>query len=161
VRVVHSGVGVSLDELAGRKDVSSENTIKNHELSRLHRKVNQLSDEDQMALWVVLDSLVKRSRVSRVMTETKPLKGPWNRISIRNASSPRVARHADGREAERRAEPAGIDGRAAGAHAGPGCVEEEDFTPETTAGLDRARASLARGDDIPHEEILREFGLKQ
>jgi hypothetical protein len=27
--------------------------------------------------------------------------------------------------------------------------------------LDRARASLARGEGIPHEEILREFGLHQ
>jgi hypothetical protein len=38
-------------------------------------------------------------------------------------------------------------------------VEEEDLTPETAAALDRARASLARGKGIPHEEVLREFGL--
>jgi len=37
-------------------------------------------------------------------------------------------------------------------------VEEEEITPETAAALDRARASLARGEGIPHEEILREFG---
>jgi hypothetical protein len=40
-------------------------------------------------------------------------------------------------------------------------VEEEKITPETAAALDRARASLARGEGIPHEEILREFGLNQ
>ena len=40
-------------------------------------------------------------------------------------------------------------------------VEEEDLTPDTAAALDRARASLARGEGIPHEEVLREFGLKQ
>jgi hypothetical protein len=40
-------------------------------------------------------------------------------------------------------------------------VEEEDLTAETAAALDRARASLAGGEGIPHEEILREFGLKQ
>lgn len=40
-------------------------------------------------------------------------------------------------------------------------VEEEEITPETAAALDRARTSLARGEGIPHEEILREFGLKQ
>jgi len=40
-------------------------------------------------------------------------------------------------------------------------VEEEEITPETAAALDRARASLARGERIPHDEILREFGLKQ
>ena len=40
-------------------------------------------------------------------------------------------------------------------------VEEEEITPQTAAALDRARASLARGEGIPHGEILREFGLKQ
>ncbi|HTS78082.1 MAG TPA: hypothetical protein VMG40_17845 [Bryobacteraceae bacterium] len=40
-------------------------------------------------------------------------------------------------------------------------VEEEDVTPDTATALDRARASLARGEGIPHDEILREFGLKQ
>ena len=38
-------------------------------------------------------------------------------------------------------------------------VEEEEITPETAAALARARASLARGEGIPHEDILREFGL--
>lgn len=38
-------------------------------------------------------------------------------------------------------------------------VEEEEITPETAAALDRARASLARGEGVPHEDILREFGL--
>ena len=40
-------------------------------------------------------------------------------------------------------------------------VEEEEITSETAAALDRARASLARGEGIPREEILREFGLSQ
>jgi hypothetical protein len=38
-------------------------------------------------------------------------------------------------------------------------VEEEEIAPETAEALARARASLARGEGIPHEEILREFGL--
>jgi hypothetical protein len=38
-------------------------------------------------------------------------------------------------------------------------VEEEEITPDTAAALDRARASLARGEGVPHEDILREFGL--
>jgi hypothetical protein len=38
-------------------------------------------------------------------------------------------------------------------------VEDEEITPETAAALDRARASLARGKGIPHEDILRGFGL--
>jgi hypothetical protein len=40
-------------------------------------------------------------------------------------------------------------------------AEEEEITPETAAALDRARASLARGEGIPHEEILREFDLSR
>jgi hypothetical protein len=40
-------------------------------------------------------------------------------------------------------------------------VEEEEITPETAAALESARESLARGDGIPHDEILREFGLNQ
>lgn len=40
-------------------------------------------------------------------------------------------------------------------------VEEEGLRPETAAALERARVSLARGEGIPHDEILREFGLKQ
>jgi hypothetical protein len=38
-------------------------------------------------------------------------------------------------------------------------VEEEEITADTAAAIDRARASLSRGEGIPHEEILREFGL--
>lgn len=40
-------------------------------------------------------------------------------------------------------------------------VEEEEITDDTAAALDRAKASLARGEGISHEEILREFGLTQ
>jgi hypothetical protein len=38
-------------------------------------------------------------------------------------------------------------------------LEEQEITAETAAALDRARVSLAGGEGIPHEEILREFGL--
>jgi hypothetical protein len=38
-------------------------------------------------------------------------------------------------------------------------VDDEEITAETKAALDRARASLARGEGVPHDEILREFGL--
>ena len=40
-------------------------------------------------------------------------------------------------------------------------AEEEALTPDIAAALDRARVSLKRGEGIPHDEILREFGLKQ
>jgi hypothetical protein len=38
-------------------------------------------------------------------------------------------------------------------------TETDDLTPETSASLDRARHSLARGEGISHEEVLSEFGL--
>ncbi len=60
---------VSLDDFAGRKESQAPPKIRNHELHRLYRKVDLLSDEDQKALLVVLDSLVKRSSMNRVMAE--------------------------------------------------------------------------------------------
>jgi transcriptional regulator with XRE-family HTH domain len=62
-------LNVSLDELAGRKEPEAGAAIHNPELHRLYKKVDQLSDEDQKALTIVLDSLVKRSRVGKVMAE--------------------------------------------------------------------------------------------
>jgi len=41
----------------------------------------------------------------------------------------------------------------------PAPIEDEEITPEMAAALDRARASIERGEGIPHEDILREFGL--
>ena len=35
-------------------------------------------------------------------------------------------------------------------------VEQEEITPETAAALDRARASLARGEGVSHDDIRRE-----
>jgi hypothetical protein len=43
----------------------------------------------------------------------------------------------------------------------PAPVEEEEIRPETAAALEGARASLARGEGIPHGEILHEFGLSR
>lgn len=39
-------------------------------------------------------------------------------------------------------------------------VEDEEILPQTAAELDAAHASIARGEGIPHEEILRQFGAK-
>lgn len=66
---VNNILDVSLDELAGRKEGNGAATIHNAELHRLYKKVDQLSDEDQKALVILLDSLVKRSRIGRVMAE--------------------------------------------------------------------------------------------
>ena len=40
-------------------------------------------------------------------------------------------------------------------------VDDEAITPETAEALDRARNSIERGEGIPHEDILSEFGLKR
>ncbi len=37
-------------------------------------------------------------------------------------------------------------------------LEEEEITPDTAAALERARAPLARGEGILHEDLQREFG---
>ena len=36
-------------------------------------------------------------------------------------------------------------------------VEEDEISPETAAALERARASLGRGEGVSHEEVLREL----
>ena len=40
-------------------------------------------------------------------------------------------------------------------------VEDEELSPETIAAINRARESLDRGEGVPHEGILREFGLSK
>jgi len=39
-------------------------------------------------------------------------------------------------------------------------VEDEPISAEEAAALDAAHASMQRGEGTPHEEILREFGLR-
>lgn len=45
------------------------------------------------------------------------------------------------------------------ASSGNGQSRKQRASVRLAAALDRARASLARGERIPHEDILREFGL--
>jgi len=37
----------------------------------------------------------------------------------------------------------------------------EELAPQALMSIKRARASLARGEGVPHEEVLREFGIKK
>ena len=39
-------------------------------------------------------------------------------------------------------------------------VDREAISDEEAAALDEAHASIARGEGLSHEEILREFGLR-
>ena len=40
-------------------------------------------------------------------------------------------------------------------------IDDEPVSEEEARDIAAARASLARGEGIPHEEVLREFGLSQ
>ena len=40
-------------------------------------------------------------------------------------------------------------------------VEEKEINTDTAAALERARASLARGEGVSHQDIRREFGLEK
>ena len=59
---------VSLDQLAGRTDLINAR-FRNPKLERLYREAETLPDEDQQALMIVLDSLVKRSHLTKLLEQ--------------------------------------------------------------------------------------------
>jgi transcriptional regulator with XRE-family HTH domain len=61
-------LNVSLDELSGRSTAASEPAVHNPKLHALLKEVDALPDEDQQALVILMDSLVKRAKVNRVMS---------------------------------------------------------------------------------------------
>ncbi len=58
---------VSLDELTGRQELAGEPTVRNPELHALVRQVDQLPDQDQQALVILMDSLVKKTQLKKVL----------------------------------------------------------------------------------------------
>lgn len=58
---------VSLDELVGLEASQSAPAIHNPKLAVLFQQVDKLSDEDQQALVVLMDSLIKRSQMSKLL----------------------------------------------------------------------------------------------
>jgi transcriptional regulator with XRE-family HTH domain len=63
-------LNVSLDDLAERRDPKESDAAtkaRNPELHRLYQEADQLSDKDQKALIIVLDSFVKLSYVTRAI----------------------------------------------------------------------------------------------
>ena len=58
---------VSLDELVGRKAVSSETRIRNHELNSLWQQADNLPDASQQALVLVIDGMVKQAQMEKVV----------------------------------------------------------------------------------------------
>jgi len=61
---------VTLDELTGRSELEErdELKIKNPKLHRLYKELDKLSQEDQHALIILLDSLIKRSQMGKLLT---------------------------------------------------------------------------------------------
>ena len=58
---------VSFDELAGRSASITEPKIHNVELLNLYQQVDSLPDMDQQALVLVIDGLVKKSQMEKVV----------------------------------------------------------------------------------------------
>lgn len=64
---IADALNVSLDELTGRVQVAQEPTVHNPKLHALLKDVDRLPDEDQQALVILMDSLVKRSKIDQLM----------------------------------------------------------------------------------------------
>ncbi len=61
---------VTLDELVGRKEPSNNAKIRNHELQQLCQLADELPDADQQALIQVMDGLVKKAQLNKMMRNT-------------------------------------------------------------------------------------------
>ena len=71
---IAEALDVSLDQLAGRTEKSDKVVIHNHKLHELYKKVNELSDEDQQALIVLLDSLVARADLQKLVSASQNMR---------------------------------------------------------------------------------------
>lgn len=60
-------LGVTLDELVGRAEPSDDPQVRNPRLRELYEQIPRLSDEDQRALVILLDSLVKQSPMDHIL----------------------------------------------------------------------------------------------
>jgi len=67
---------VSLDELVGRVEPQDQPMIRNHDLHDLVRQLDELPDEDQLALIRVMDGLMKKTQINRIVDKrSKPAAG--------------------------------------------------------------------------------------
>lgn len=83
---------VSLDELVGRADVSTEPVIRNPELHELVQQVDQLPDFEQQAAVVLLDGLVKKNQMERLTSRRRGLPTPARAKNAPARSSARDTR---------------------------------------------------------------------
>jgi transcriptional regulator with XRE-family HTH domain len=59
---------VSVDSLVGLEDAKDKPLIHNPRLYELWLQLDSLSDEDQQALYVLVDSVLKRSQMAKLLT---------------------------------------------------------------------------------------------
>jgi len=62
---------VTLDELVGRKKPSLELKIRNHELQTLCQQADSLPDQEQQALILVMDGLLKKNEMSNIIRRSR------------------------------------------------------------------------------------------
>jgi transcriptional regulator with XRE-family HTH domain len=60
-------LNITLDELTGRTKDTKAPAVRNPKLHGLLEEVDKLPDEDQQALIILMDSLVKRAQINRVL----------------------------------------------------------------------------------------------
>jgi transcriptional regulator with XRE-family HTH domain len=60
-------LGVSLDVLVGREKSTHQPVIHNLKLHAMLNEIDALPDEDQKALVILMDSLIKRSKIDRLL----------------------------------------------------------------------------------------------
>ncbi len=60
-------LAVSLDELAGKTPPSNDVRVHDPRLHELYKEIDRLSPDDQHALAILLDSLVKRSQMAKLL----------------------------------------------------------------------------------------------
>lgn len=60
-------LNITLDELTGRSKATQAPVVHNPKLHSLLQEVDKLPDEDQQALIILMDSLVKRAQINRVL----------------------------------------------------------------------------------------------
>lgn len=60
---------VNLDELLGRAPIISKPVVRNPKLMEMYQELDHLSDEEQQAVIVLIDSLIKRAKFNEILNK--------------------------------------------------------------------------------------------
>jgi transcriptional regulator with XRE-family HTH domain len=60
---------VNLDELLGRTPITSKPLVRNPKLVEMYQELDHLSDEEQQAVIVLIDSLIKRAKFNEILNK--------------------------------------------------------------------------------------------